>query len=269
MPALGVISVPGGRGLRISLLLLIAAALATAASGSVPTPKALSRSIETDGATRAAQALSEQQFEAILSRAERGDAHWLRAIAAWRPGTDDGRAEGIDEALSDALQTNPAEVLTLINAYPDLPRPMWLCEDRAIEPSQAAHARFMRRATGAVQAVRAPSLRLIRDQCLAALRPVQVLAGAAFEKFVARSDAICPTIGVRHITPGDLDQKQQSFEESLAPDARKRLASINTADKRCASRNGLSCLTTATLAAVETSKLLASFSRFVCSHWSP
>ena len=92
------------------------------------------------------------------------------AIANLRPGTDAAKAEGIDKALSDALQTNPAEVLTLINSRPNLPRPSWLCQDRAIEPSQTAHQRFVRQAEHAVQAVRTPALHTVRDQCLASLR---------------------------------------------------------------------------------------------------
>ena len=73
-------------------------------------------------------------------------------------------------ALSNALQTNPVEVLALISTRSDLPRPDALCEDRAIEPSQAAHQRFVRQAAHAVQAVRTSVVRMIRDQCLASLR---------------------------------------------------------------------------------------------------
>lgn len=255
--------------MQAALVVVVVASAAAAAPSAGPTPDGLSHSVRTEGATRAAQELSDQQFDAILRRAASGDARWLRAIADLRPGTDAARAEGIDKALSDALQANPAEVLTLISSRPNLPRPGSLCEDRAIEPSQAAHQRFVRQATRAVQTVRIPALPALRDQCLALLRPTRVLAGAAFQQLVKRTDALCPARGVQYITPGDLDWEQEAFEESLSPEARKRLASVNMTERRCASRNGLSCPTTATLEAMEKANLLSPFSPFVCSHKAP
>ena len=106
----------------------------------------------------------------MLKRAAAGDEAALRAAASLRARTDGELSESIDAALSDALQTNPGAVLRLLHADATLPRPAWLCEDRAIEPSAVQIARYCRRALRAVAMVRNPALRPLRDACLVALR---------------------------------------------------------------------------------------------------
>ncbi len=154
--------------MRVSLILLAALAAAPAAAAPMPSASELARKIAAVGAQRAAHDLSEPAFDVVLRHAATGDAQWLDAVADLRGGTDGGRSEGIDLALSTALQTNPGEVLALVASHPDL-RVDWLCEDRAIEPSAAADRRFTLRATRAVRAVATPALVPLRDQCLAAL----------------------------------------------------------------------------------------------------
>jgi len=99
--------------------------------------------------------------------------------------------------------------------------------------------------------------------------PDQNLSGRAFETLASRADAMCPARHVRSITPGDLDYAQETFEASMSHRARVRLRSANTAERRCADRNGLSCPTTATLEAMDRVGMMARFSSYICSHASP
>ncbi|AMV00414.1 MULTISPECIES: hypothetical protein [Xanthomonas] len=97
----------------------------------------------------------------------------------------------------------------------------------------------------------------------------QLLVGQSFETFATQTDSLCPGRQARSITPGDLDFAQETFEAQLRPRTRTRLEAANTAATRCADRNGLSCQVEATLEALQQTRLLARFSRYVCSHPSP
>lgn len=144
--------------------------LVAATPGRDLTPTQIDNRISRDGANAVVRAMSDQQFDRAMDHAASGDARWLRAVVRLYPGTDGARGEGVDKALSDALQTKPHEVLSLLQAHPNLPRPESLCEDRAIEPSTHDVTRFNERALRAVQAVNDPALQELRTACLASLR---------------------------------------------------------------------------------------------------
>lgn len=91
----------------------------------------------------------------------------------------------------------------------------------------------------------------------------------AFATLARRTDRLCPARHVRTITPGDLDYLQDDFERGLSQRDRARLASVNTADRRCANRNGLACQTSTTLAAMQTTRLVPRFAAYVCAHRVP
>jgi|SRR5579884_2948006 len=97
----------------------------------------------------------------------------------------------------------------------------------------------------------------------------QVLAGGAFEKFVRFADGICPSRHFRTITPGDLSWEQELFHEQLPVKRRRRLDSSNLEGPRCGNRNGLSCPTVETLAAMARTGILKRFARFACNHQPP
>jgi len=99
-----------------------------------------------------------------------------------------------------------------------------------------------------------------------ASQPDQLLAGSAFETLASRTEAICPARKVRAITPGDLDEAEQRFEAQLPHRARSRLQAANTAERRCADRDGLACPTTATLETIRRIGLMARFASYICSH---
>ncbi|WP_116089625.1 hypothetical protein [Sphingomonas crusticola] len=148
---------------------LLACFAAMPASGRQLTPTTLQQMIGHDGAAFVDHRLSEPQFDHILDEAAKGDVRWLNVVAALYHGTDGARAEGISKALSDALQINPHAVFSLERADSRLPRPAWLCQDRAIEPRTADLTRFRERASRAVHAVNDPALRQYKQRCLAVL----------------------------------------------------------------------------------------------------
>lgn len=152
--------------MRALAILLAPLSLAAAA---LPTPAAIEADVRGRGAVAAASALSDAAFQRAVDRAAAGETDWIDAISALRSGTDGDRSESIDAALSAALQVRPAVVLARLRADLSLPRPNWLCEDRAIEPAAAAHRAYVRRARAAVAAVRDPALASLRNACLAAL----------------------------------------------------------------------------------------------------
>ena len=104
----------------------------------------------------------------------------------------------------------------------------------------------------------------------ATLRPDQILAGSAFERFAGYTDRACASRQLRAITPGDLSWEQETFEDRLSPHQKKRLASANLQAQRCAgSAGGLSCSTTETLDAMRRTGILPAFGHFACGHFAP
>lgn len=112
---------------------------------------------------------SETGFDLLLRKASNGDTRSLRTLATLRASSDGAKSEGIDGALSTALETNPEEVLSLMRKQPKLFRPGWLCQDREIEPQPSSVRQYIERANRAVGAVNDPALLTLRDQCLASL----------------------------------------------------------------------------------------------------
>ena len=127
-------------------------------------------SIRHDGPARAAAMLSKVQWTTALDEAAAGRADWIDAVAALRSTSDSARSESIDKALSDALLTNPTEVLKLLGTLRDFPGADWFCQDRAIEPNRSDAARHTKTAIASVGQVQAPGLIGLRDRCLASLK---------------------------------------------------------------------------------------------------
>ncbi|WP_168371693.1 hypothetical protein [Sphingomonas sp. Leaf357] len=141
-----------------------------ASPGPVPSAAGLQREINVKGAAAVAASLSPSGWDVALDAATAGRADWINAIASLRQTTDASRSESLDKAMSDALSTNPSEVLRLIVDRPALPGIMWLCQDRSIEPTKAASSAHISEATAAVRNVADPTLKVARDQCLARLK---------------------------------------------------------------------------------------------------
>ncbi|WP_380785817.1 hypothetical protein [Sphingomonas sp. R86521] len=131
---------------------------------------AVEQAIHRNGAAAAAASLSNAEWDIALDEAADGRADWIDAIAALRTATDGARSEAIDGALSDALLSNPVEVLKLLATRTDLPGVPALCEDRTIEPTKAESRQHIAAALAAVGQVSDLRLQRVRVQCLASLR---------------------------------------------------------------------------------------------------
>jgi len=96
----------------------------------------------------------------------------------------------------------------------------------------------------------------------------QVLESPAFAAFV-RPTTICPSKQLRFVTPGDLSWYEEAYEAQLSKPSARRLKAADAGESHCAGRDGLSCPTTATLAALEKTRLIGEFAAFACSHDVP
>lgn len=127
------------------------------------------RQIHAVGASKFVQTQSPASLDKILDRVGGGDPAWLRVAVAMREGTDGANTEAIDGALSNALATNPTGVLRLIREGHDLSVDM-ICEDRAIEASDAEVRQFAQRTTSALLKVQDAGLKDLRDKCVASVK---------------------------------------------------------------------------------------------------
>ncbi len=160
------------RGDLASIAAMTCAEFAHCDAQSQCVPASFQAPSDTSSAPRSSETagLSETQWKVVLARGSRGDAGALDTLVAIRAGTDGDRAESIDEAISDALLTNPKEVLSLLSTHRELPPASWYCEDRAIEPDEADVARWTNAAVTSLSHVSDPALAPIRSACLSSLR---------------------------------------------------------------------------------------------------
>ena len=95
---------------------------------------------------------------------------------------------------------------------------------------------------------------------------LQIMISPAFERFAGLADAMCPSQKLRFLTPGDLDDLEESFEAQLSPTDRHRLAAADKGTRGCANQyGGLSCPAQHTLDAMARLDMLSAFTRSACS----
>jgi hypothetical protein len=108
---------------------------------------------------------------AVLAHISSGSAAWLEIGWKLRQGSDAGASQMLYQAIDDALDTNPASVLRLVEAKPSRLSLMDLCGSQipvwadSLETAQAAIAR--RRLS--LSKVSDPALSKPKSQCLALL----------------------------------------------------------------------------------------------------
>lgn len=93
----------------------------------------------------------------------------------------------------------------------------------------------------------------------------QKLAGPAFERFAAKSEAVCPARALRSVTPGDLDLSEQQFLDKLPRRQRSRIAAADHGGRRCTSDHGLSCPSVELLDAMAHADQLDAFVGYACT----
>ena len=132
--------------------------------------RALQQAIRERGAAKTAASLSTADWDIALDEVAAGRTDWIDTVALLREATDASRSEAIDAALSDALLSNPSQVLRLMATRPSFPGVRWLCQDRTIEPTKAESRQHTTTALAAVKSVSDPQLKRVRDECLASLQ---------------------------------------------------------------------------------------------------
>lgn len=138
-------------------------------------PQSVAAGIQRAGARKTiAELVARDLWETVLRHVAAGNREWLALVPAMKPGTDAGTAEGLQQAVSLALQNNAQGVLDLAgrNTYP-LPV---LCAVPMIEPTAVQVAAFKRRAMAALERVMADRKDVSRARRSAALSCWRLLA---------------------------------------------------------------------------------------------
>lgn len=133
-----------------------------------PTPAAVAASLARDGPRATVNALFDQhRWDYVSGRIGAGDAAWIALAPRLAAGADAGTAEDLPIALAFALPRNAPAVLAAVRSGAfDVGD---VCGAPFIEGTMDDLPRYLRRATAAVAAVRAPDLAETRRACLAAL----------------------------------------------------------------------------------------------------
>jgi hypothetical protein len=129
-------------------------------------------SLESRGAGQTVRRLQAAgQWDVVLDGIGNGEVAWIAIVPRLAQGTDAGLSETLGVALAKALPRAPAAVLDALDPK-DGPvlGPSRVCGAPFVEPTPEFLAAYRPRALAAVEGVREPRLRNIRDACLAALR---------------------------------------------------------------------------------------------------
>jgi hypothetical protein len=111
------------------------------------------------------------QWDVVLDGIGKGEVAWIALVPRLAQGTDAGLSETLGVALAKALPRAPAAVLNALDPGDGpLLGPSRVCGAPFVEPTPDFLAAYRPRALAAVEGVRDPRLRSIRDACLAALR---------------------------------------------------------------------------------------------------
>jgi hypothetical protein len=127
-------------------------------------------SVEGRGAAETVRRLQAAgQWDVVLDGIANGEVAWIALVPRLAQGTDAGQSLGV--ALATALPRAPAAVLHALdpNDGPAL-GPSRVCGAPFAKPTPDFLAAYRPRALAAVQGVRDPRLRNVRDACLAVLR---------------------------------------------------------------------------------------------------
>ena len=138
------------------------------------TPSAIRALLEGKDAATVVQSLDESSWNAFLAHVEAGDRGWIDLVPLLAPGTDAGTSESLIIALSRALKSNPAGVLSVLAA--DHYSPAEICGDNDIEVSAFEAVAFIDEALVKVAAVMEPELSQARNACLYALTDARISA---------------------------------------------------------------------------------------------
>ncbi len=127
--------------------------------------------VKDEGAKAVAEELWKENdtWNEVMTNVGRGDPQWLKVAASLRPGTDGGAAEMLDEAVFLALKPAPLAVLNLLKSHEFETTSVCSSNVGADYPA-AKSRRFIALRIKVLESVSEPTVREMRDQCLAGLR---------------------------------------------------------------------------------------------------
>jgi hypothetical protein len=154
---------------------LAALAMGGASNGSHPIPTQVDWSIRILGAGPTVGILygeGKSGWGYVTDRIGEGDPEWLRVAANLAPGTDAEPAEELGDSLGLALPMNPRGVLAAIDAKNGPAGVDTVCSvplggNNLVSPLPRD---YPQRSIAAVLSVQDPTLKTVRDRCLAVLR---------------------------------------------------------------------------------------------------
>lgn len=148
---------------------LLAAGYAMAGQNHFPASAAqLSQEIEAKGAKAVVDSLGDA-FDDVLDHIDSGDPAWIALAPKLAQGTDAGNSEGLAIALAYALPKNPQAVLAVVTENDGVLAINRVCSIPFIEDTVKDRPAYKRNALHAVEAIKEPSLRKAKSNCLAVL----------------------------------------------------------------------------------------------------
>lgn len=153
-----------------AFILVLALACPTANASAQISPSVLAKQIDDHGAKATVSAMSESEWDNVLTHIDSGSAAWIALVPKLAEGTDGGDSEDLGIGLAYALPKNAKAVLSAID--PDNGPVIGVsrvCSVPFIEDTVKDIPAYVRRAKVALTKVRDPSLQDVKKACLAEL----------------------------------------------------------------------------------------------------
>ncbi|RKE36027.1 hypothetical protein B0G76_2172 [Paraburkholderia sp. BL23I1N1] len=154
--------------------LVLALACSTANAGAQTSPSILAKQINDEGAKATVGAMSESEWDNVLTHIDSGNAAWIALAPKLAKGTDGGNSEDLGIGLAYALPKNAKAVLSAID--PDNGPVLGVsrvCSAPFIEDTVKDIPAYIKRAKAALTKVHEPSLQNVKKDCLAELSKPQ------------------------------------------------------------------------------------------------
>ncbi|MGH8779287.1 hypothetical protein [Paraburkholderia sp.] len=150
--------------------LALSLACSTADAATQKTPALLAKQINDEGAKATVSAMSESEWDSVLTHVDSGNAAWVALVPKLAEGTDAGSSEDLGIGLAYALPKNARAVLSAIdpNDGPVLGVSR-VCSAPFIEDTVKDIPAYIRHAKAALAKVHTPALQDVKKACLAEL----------------------------------------------------------------------------------------------------
>lgn len=172
---------PARFAFALALVVTTSAALASSAGRARATAPQELEQLQSARGAQYAQELFQRpaKWQYVSTQIESGDRGWLQVAKSLLPHADGAFAEELTADLATALLRRPANVLRLLKQSSDsgsLPRTV--CDAPFPSPGKTWLGHYKARAIRSVAKVHEPDLRQVRDDCLKALRAIDLSQSA-------------------------------------------------------------------------------------------